>query len=131
LAPATVVIDNVEFGQCQLCMAAFPGCTIDISLGYKIVGNQGWHLYANGGVISNQSVLASTITLNGTPSFAAAFCTSVNAGFVYIGSFIFSGAGTGKRYDASLNGIINSGGSGPTYLPGDVAGTTASGGQYV
>lgn len=42
-----------------------------------------------------------------------------------------SGTATGKRYNAVLNGVINTFGGGATFIPGDVAGTTATGGQYV
>lgn len=37
---------------------------------------------------------------------------------------------TGKRYDVTLNGVIYSAGVGANWLPGTVAGTTATGGQY-
>lgn len=38
---------------------------------------------------------------------------------------------SGKRYDASLNAIINTQGQASNYLPGNVAGTVETGGQYV
>ena len=37
---------------------------------------------------------------------------------------------TGKRYTATLNGIIDIGGGGPDFFPGTVPGTTSTGGQY-
>ena len=43
---------------------------------------------------------------------------------------VISGTVTGKRYDAYLNGIINTRGGGTEYIPGTIAGTTATGGQY-
>jgi hypothetical protein len=43
----------------------------------------------------------------------------------------FSGAATGVRYDSQSNSVIFTGGGGPTALPGDAAGTTATGGQYI
>lgn len=42
-----------------------------------------------------------------------------------------SGVCTGRRYIAELNGIISTNGGGANFLPGTVAGTTATGGQYV
>lgn len=44
-----------------------------------------------------------------------------------------SGAGnvTGKKFNATGNGVIDSGGQGASYLPGTVAGTFATGGQYL
>jgi len=48
-------------------------------------------------------------------------------------STVFSGStGSGsKRYTAEMNGVINSNGGGASFFPGDTAGTTATGGQYV
>jgi hypothetical protein len=43
----------------------------------------------------------------------------------------FSGAGTGKRYSVNENSVIETGGSGASYFPGDVAGSAANGGQYL
>lgn len=43
----------------------------------------------------------------------------------------FSGAATGKRYDVATNGVINTNGGGASYFPGNVSGTSATGGQYV
>ena len=42
-----------------------------------------------------------------------------------------TGTFTGKRFSATFNGIINTYGAGVNALPGTVAGTTSSGGQYV
>jgi hypothetical protein len=45
-----------------------------------------------------------------------------------------SGAGvagtTGTRYSSSGVSIINTGGGGPNFFPGNVGGSTANGGQY-
>lgn len=38
---------------------------------------------------------------------------------------------TGPRYSVIANGVIDSAGGGTGYFPGDSAGTTATGGQYV
>ena len=41
------------------------------------------------------------------------------------------GSATGKKFNVAMNGIINTYGGGVNFLPGTVAGTTATGGQYV
>ena len=38
---------------------------------------------------------------------------------------------SGQKFNASYNGVINSGGSGVNYFPGTVAGVTSTGGQYL
>lgn len=55
-------------------------------------------------------------------------CQSGNASFLAT-SFTTS-ASTGKRYEVSMNGTINTGGAGASFLPGTVAGTAPTGGQY-
>ena len=69
-------------------------------------------------------------TLNGTPAWGRAFAVS-NFAYVRVVFVTWSGSATGKRYDATDNGVITTFGGGATYIPGSVAGTTASGGQYV
>lgn len=71
----------------------------------------------------------SSHTISGTPDFAA-FCVSDQVSTVNANDSVFSGPATGQRYIASLNGAINTGGGGANYFPGDVAGTTVTGGQY-
>jgi len=43
----------------------------------------------------------------------------------------FAGTGAvGARYSATLNGVINMLFGGSTFIPGDSAGSTGTGGQY-
>ena len=72
-----------------------------------------------------------TITVTGAPAWSTAFAQSSGGASIRAVGNVFSGAGaTGKRYDATLNGVINTNGGGAAYLPGSIAGTTATGGQY-
>ena len=71
-----------------------------------------------------------TVTLTGTPAFSSATFKSDSTGFMSIFSMTFSGAATGNRYACTLNGVINTFGGGASFLPGNAAGTTATGGQY-
>lgn len=82
-----------------------------------------------GGIIEVAGV---TITLTGTPNYSNAFAKA-DGGTVYFWSpgTTWSGSATGKRYDAIGNGVVNSFGAATTWLPGSVAGTTSTGGQYV
>lgn len=73
-----------------------------------------------------------TVTISGTPAYSSAFAVASQLADIACSSMTFSGTGaTGTRYSASLNGIINTNGGGATYLPGNGAGSTATGGQYV
>ncbi|MGX1163739.1 hypothetical protein AB7M16_000005 [Bradyrhizobium sp. USDA 372] len=70
------------------------------------------------------------ITLVGTPAFSNAFVAADAYGFVDIFSNTFTGTATGKRYTASHGGAINTNGGGVNYLPGNVAGDSATGAYY-
>ena len=70
------------------------------------------------------------VTLTGTPAFSYSFVYATTGGFCYLVA-TYSGAATGKRYDVGLNAVVSIAGGGATYLPGNVTGTTATGGQYV
>lgn len=99
---------------------------LQINDGVTFVNNASQGIYAWRGTV----LVNNTITVSGTPAYANAFAVAEAAGNIDFYAQP-TGAATGKRYSASLNGIINTYGGGANYLPGDVAGTTASGGQYV
>lgn len=104
---------------------------IQSNTNYAISGGARAHIEAefNGTV----NITAGTITLSGTPAFTHSFAFATDCGVVAVDStaVIFGGTGaTGKIYDASLNGVIDSNGGGGSFFPGNVAGTTATGGQY-
>jgi hypothetical protein len=61
---------------------------------------------------------------------AIGFCRAIAGGVANWSAITFAGSATGKRFDAALNGVINVNGAGVNFLPGSVAGTTGSGGQY-
>lgn len=63
-----------------------------------------------------------TVTITGTPAFSAAWAYCRGGGYILCGGNTFSGSATGPRYDAAELGIINSQGSGGSYLPGNSAG---------
>lgn len=127
-APTTVNIDAVDFGACAGAhiQAQFGG-RVNVSTGYTISGGAQQHVYALQAGIFN--AYAKTVVLTGTPGFSGAFCKAIS-GIAYVVGCTFSGGATGKRYDCSLNGVVMVNGAGATYLPGDVAGTTETGGQY-
>lgn len=106
------------------------GGTITSFSNYSIVGatGAGQHFFsALGGMIQIQGM---TVTITGTPNYGFfAFADTVSS--MQIPSITFSGSATGNRYIAKANGVIQTFGAGATYLPGNVAGSTSSGGQYL
>jgi hypothetical protein len=79
---------------------------------------------------SNVSFRANTVTLSGAPAFSTAFAFSTMNATIFGDLNTFSGSATGARYSATLNSVINAGGGGATYFPGNSTGSTATGGQY-
>lgn len=81
--------------------------------------------------VNSVILLNNSVTLNGTVSTACV--SAVNSGVVVVAAGSapsMSGSVTGRRYNCSINGVINASGRGATFIPGTAAGTTATGGQY-
>ena len=94
-------------------------------------------LYASVGTIS----FIADITLDGDMSVLGAFAYATNGGNIQRGWYNDSNPGrlpivtatgqvTGKRYLASMNGVIDSYRGGDEFFPGSAAGTVETGGQY-
>jgi hypothetical protein len=96
---------------------------------YSVSGNATCHWrLINGGKLLGQG---KTITLTGTPAFSLAFASSETTSVADAAGMTFSGAATGVRYNVTMNAVLKTGGGGANFLPGNSAGSTATGGQYV
>jgi hypothetical protein len=95
--------------------------------GYDIVGNTGRHLrLVDGGAAM---IGGATIGVAGR-AFSLTFVSAARGGRLRAPAATFSGSATGKRYEATENAIVFTGSGSATYLPGDVSGTTGTGGVY-
>lgn len=85
------------------------------------------HIFASQGSVYSSGA-GTTITLQGTPAFSAAFC-EVQGGIGYAGfqAISFVGSAVGIRYSISQYGWINSYGGGQNFLPGNAAGVILAG----
>jgi hypothetical protein len=121
---------GIEFGACAAfhLRAVQAGGSIQAYDNYTISGGAVAHFFSDTGAII--VTFGQTVTVSGTPDFSLAFAYCSTAAQIFSQSVTFSGAATGARYSVSLNGVINTGGAGATYFPGDSAGATASGGIY-
>jgi hypothetical protein len=120
----------VTFGTCgSQQLRVTDGGRISATGNYSIDGGAGYHWSAVcNGVVRVQS---RTITLTGTPAFSVVFANADLNSSVLVNGNTFSGSATGVRYAATDNAVISSGGAGAAYLPGNAAGSTGSGGQYI
>jgi hypothetical protein len=121
---------GVIFGSvAQYHMRADNGGWITARNAYTISGGGPQHMLAiTGGIIEVSGI---TVTLTGTPAFSAQFANALSGGQISLWAVTYSGAATGIRYSATGNGVINTFGQLTSYLPGNAAGSTATGGQYL
>lgn len=119
---------NIEFGAALSAhMLAEDSGMIVCGGNYSISGATGAHWRVSGGSIRCQT---RTITLTGTPTFSNGFAFARNIGYMVVNANTFSGSATGPHYDVALNSVVQTAGGGDTYLPGNSAGVTATGGVY-
>ncbi len=128
------IVGAVEFGALASgsvhISAANGGKLFNIGGGNITVSGGAYaHIYAQqlGGVV----YAGVTVTLSGVPAFSSFFAGANNMGFFRSAGVTYSGSAAGSRYFASTNSVIQTDGAGASALPGNSAGTTSSGGQYL
>jgi hypothetical protein len=129
LSGSVVRFQNIDFGAQGSYDILIIGVAVVRATGnYTISAGKSYHcaIFQNG-VFRAQF---NTVTLSGTPAWGNSFLLVDSSSVAVVNGVTYSGAATGKRYDITLNGVIQTGGGGASYLPGDVAGTEATGGQY-
>ena len=125
LPEAVLEVDEVVFGTAGGHLDIVGG-RVEGGGSYVIDGDAAYHLRLSQGAVLAQGM--QTVTLANTPDFATAFVSCEMAGQADFSGHGFTGTATGKRFDVSSNSVVQSGG---TVLPGDIAGTTQSGGLYL
>lgn len=129
IAGSKLKVGNLEFssGFAMYHLFASDGGSIEVVENYTILSGTTAHWNVqNCGLIRCQN---KTITLTGAPAFTQ-FAQCERFSVLTINGNTFSGSGTGIRYNCMLNSVMWVGGAGASYLPGNSAGTTATGGQY-
>lgn len=94
---------------------------------YTVSGGAGQAHFLAAGLIN---VSGRTINIAGAPNFSGQFAYAAN-GYLNCFGVTFNGTATGQRYRVDQNGVIFTNGGGATFFPGDAAGTTQTGGQYI
>lgn len=130
-AGGAIYFSNLDFGASaiQHILADTFG-VIKAEGNYAVSAGAQIHVQGAGGQVL---IAGRTITFSNSPNFSNAFAVvNRSGGNIDAFSMTFTNGATvtGKRYDAGLNGTITVAGQPTTYLPGNVAGTTATGGQY-
>ena len=127
-AGSFIRVENLVFaaaGQSQIRVVESGQFTTNT--GYSITAGADYHLdFRN----LASGVLYGTIVHSGTPEHGV-FASAQMCAVIRFRSVTFTGAATGTRYTVASNAVIDTGGAGATYLPGNAAGTAATGGQYL
>ncbi len=127
---SSIQYQNVIFGACSFGhVVASANCLIE-SAGqpFTIAGSAPQSILAQFG--STIVIVGSTVTLTGTPAFSNYFASAQACGILQANGVTFVGSATGTRYSVQTNGVILTGGGGANYLPGSLAGSAITGGQY-
>jgi hypothetical protein len=95
---------------------------------YTVSGSATYHIYvSNGGTYRPATTV--TVPVTGTPAVSQ-FAVASAALSILASNITFSGAATGSRYRVQTNAVVDAGAV-TAKFPGNSAGTTATGGQYV
>lgn len=123
---AIVMANNPSFGHVY-CVGGyaemFSAFTVSASCGAVIRADAGGFIDGRAGAI--------TITLTGTPAWTNGFAKTDTTGTILFSGKTFSGSATGPRYNATGNSVIFTNSGGASYFPGNSAGSTGTGGQYL
>ena len=128
---AVLTVQNVNYGACSgYHNYAIMYAQIFLGSGLVISGDALGHKYAD--VMGHMhGPFTQTVTLTGTPNFSDCFATVWGGGTLEEAAVTYSGAATGKRFLATLGGIlINWSSHNLNYYPGDAPGEISYGGQY-
>lgn len=120
--------DSFEFSACaSQHMISTDDARLNIACPWRIAGNAAAHI----NTVRGASVLAFAQTCTIVGSIALTyFVYAETASDILIQSVTFSGTLTGKRYEVTLNAVVQTYGGGASYFPGNSAGTVSTGGQY-
>jgi hypothetical protein len=110
-------------------MWAFGNGVIILQNDYIVSGSCLWHWLAGGGQIITGPGNTPTVTLATSPAFTNSFAQAFDLGLIKIQVNFNGSAALGtQQYNVILNGVIDAHGN-CALFPGNVAGSTATGGQ--
>lgn len=125
------IVGAVELGACARRQIMASSALVSITANIRVTGAAQIFIesaYPSGFVSFSGGY---TCTFVGTPAYAVAAVQASNTAVALISGITFSGAATGIRYLVTSNAIIQTFGSGDTFLPGNSAGVEQTGGRYI
>lgn len=120
---------NLDFRACSSYhMVASIGGTLKAYGNYAVSGGAQVHCFLERQ--GRAETQGRTVTLTNTPALPLGWVVAKSLSNAHAWGMTFTGAATGPKYEASLNGVIFTNGAGVNYFPGSAAGLVATGGQY-
>ena len=127
---AVVSLQHVEFGAVGgFHMYADLAGHIVVTAEYAISGGAAAHAVADS--TGSIRTTGTRVTIANTPAFSLGFVFAQRCGLVDANKMTFVGSASGRRFWSATNAVIDTGGSGADYFPGDEAGKTLTGGQCI
>jgi hypothetical protein len=122
----------LRFSTCaNACLGASRG-TIEGVGPFTVNSSSSAFITSDSGDCMMQDPGRPALTLEATgANFSVGFACASNGGVTRAVFSSISGVATGPKYQAVGNGVVNTSGQSTSFLPGNIAGATASGGQYV
>lgn len=130
LTASTIYFSNIRFGAIVLNqIQANDNAAIIATGNYFITGNCSIHMTAlKGGILD---IRGRTVNVAASLTFSY-FAAATRIGILMVNNNTYTGSTpTCTRYIVATNSLIDTNGGGASYFPGTVAGSTATGGQYV
>lgn len=123
-----LLFQKIVFANCSFSHITVGRNALVEAIGnYTIASSTTYHVFMVGGRLNIPGV---TVTISGAPAWGAFFASVTDLSLAIL-TATWSGAATGARYSLSGNSVIDANGAGTSSLPGNAAGSAASGGQYV
>jgi len=122
---------NIDFGACVTNHISVFGGFIHAIGNFSISGNAGVHANVKFGGFYQGANRTVTFLAN---IALTQFIYTENLSYVSMATMTFTMGVftcTGQRYNINGNAVVNTNGAGAIYLPGNAAGATATGGQYI
>lgn len=125
------IVGAVELGACARRQIMASSSLVQIAANIRVTGGSQLFIESAypGGFVSFSG--GYTCTFVGTPAYSVAAVQASNTAVAIINGITFSGAATGTRFVVTSNAVIQTFGSGATYLPGNSAGAEQTGGRYI
>lgn len=121
---------NIEFGAASSHLVCSGAGNLKAISNYNIVADAGF-AHATVSYGSTIDFSFTTITLTGSRAFFR-FVNAQTLGIIEATSTVFSTTvATGTRYNVVNNSVIQTNGGGANFFPGNAAGASGSGGQYL